>query len=455
MKKRILIVDDELGIRTLLRRVLTGVGYLVDTADDGKQALEKAEAFDPDAMLIDLKMPVMDGLETLERLGGNSGRPVTIVLTAHSTVETAVKAMKLGAFDYLTKPFDVEEIKVVVQKALEVGELKREVQGLRREVRRPYGLDQVIGKDSRMLQICEMIKRVAKSKSSVLIEGESGTGKELIARAIHYLSPRAKQPFVKVNCAAISETLLESELFGHEKGAFTGAERTRQGRFQAAHGGTLLLDEISEMSPKLQAKLLRVLQEREISRVGGDETIAIDVRILATTNRRLEEEIAEGRFREDLFFRLNVVRIEFPPLRERAGDIALLTDHFLRRYNYEMGRRFAGVTPEAMQALTAYRWPGNVRELQNVIERAIVIGEEPEIRLEYLPESVLGGGGQHAAAGLLVGNRIAEVEKQLIIETLDSVEGNRTRAAEVLGISIRTLRNKINEYRTENPGLEI
>ncbi|HEQ60192.1 MAG TPA: sigma-54-dependent Fis family transcriptional regulator, partial [Firmicutes bacterium] len=439
----------------LLRRVLSGVGYRVETAADGQEALEKVGTFQPDALLLDLKMPVMDGLETLRRLGENNGRPPTVVLTAHSTVETAVQAMKLGAFDYLTKPFDVEEIKVVVQKALQVNDLQEEVRGLRREVQGQYGLERVIGKDPRMLHICEMIQRIAQSRSSVLIEGESGTGKELIARAIHYLSPRAKRPFVKVNCAALSETLLESELFGHEKGAFTGAERSRQGRFQAAEGGSILLDEISEMSPKLQAKLLRVLQEREINRVGGDETIAIDVRVLATTNRRLEEEIEAGRFREDLFFRLNVVRIAFPPLRERPGDIPLLASHFVEKYNHEMGRRFTGISASALEALQSYAWPGNVRELQNAIERAIVLGEEPEIQREALPRSVQGDSRASIAGGMPVGITLAEAEKRLIQETLRLHEGNRTRTAETLDISIRTLRNKLKEYQEQDLALSV
>ncbi len=451
MKRRILVVDDEVGIRALLQRVLHGAGYQVDTAEDGAEALSKVRKNRPDAMLIDLRMPGMDGIETLEQLAKDGGLPPAIVLTAHSTVETAVKAMKLGAFDYLTKPFDVEEIKVVVEKALEVNELQQEVQGLRREVRGQYGLDQIVGRDPKMLEICEMIKRVAQSKSSVLIEGESGTGKELIARAIHYLSPRAKRPFIKVNCAAISETLLESELFGHEKGAFTGAERTRQGRFQASDGGSILLDEISEMSPKLQAKLLRVLQEREITRVGGDESIPIDTRVMATTNRRLEEEIEKGRFREDLFFRLNVVRIEFPPLRERREDIPLLVEHFLTRYNHDMGRRFTGVSEQALRALTSYSWPGNVRELQNAIERAIVLGEEPAIQLDDLPESIRGQGASGGGPRFEAGMSLAEAEKRLILETLKSVGGNRTRAVELLGISIRTLRNKLKEYQVHDP----
>lgn len=455
MKKRILVVDDEMGIRTLLRRVLTGVGYQVETASDGREALEKVSRFQPDAMLLDLKMPVLDGLETLQRLESDNGRPTTIVLTAHSTVETAVQAMKLGAFDYLTKPFDVEEIKVVVQKALEVKELQEEVQGLRQEVQQQYALDQLVGKDPRMLEICEMIKRVAQSRSSVLIEGESGTGKELIARAIHYLSPRAKRAFIKVNCAALSESLLESELFGHEKGAFTGAERTRTGRFQAADGGSILLDEISEMSPKLQAKLLRVLQEREITRVGGDETITIDARILATTNRKLEEEIASGRFREDLFFRLNVVRIAFPPLRERTGDIPLLVEHFIQKYNHELGRRFTGIADDALDAMLRHSWQGNVRELQNVVERAMVLGEEPVIRWQDLPQSVKGQMREGAAVRLPVGITLAELERDFILETLRMVGGNRTRAVEILGISIRTLRNKLKEYQVQDSGVNL
>jgi DNA-binding NtrC family response regulator len=455
MRKRVLIVDDESGIRALLKRVLSKAGYQVDTASNGREALEKMTGFAPDAMLLDLKMPVLDGMETLQQMSKSNGAPTTIVLTAHSTVETAVQAMKLGAFDYLTKPFDVNEIQVVVDKALQVSDLKREVTGLRREVRRPYQLDQIIGQDPKVLSICRMIEKVAQSRSSVLIEGESGTGKELIARAIHYLSPRASAPLVKVNCAALSESLLESELFGHEKGAFTGAERSRQGRFQAADGGSILLDEISEMSPKLQAKLLRVLQEREVTPVGGDGSVSIDARILATTNRNLEEEITEERFREDLFFRLNVVRIAFPPLRERIGDVPLLVEHFMKRFNHEMGRRFGSCSKEAMEALQSYSWPGNVRELQNAIERAVVFGEEPEICLQDLPGSVRQGGPAGKGGSLPVGQSLADVERELILETLRSRDGNRTKAAEVLGISIRTLRNKLNEYKTVDESLSM
>ena len=451
-QKKILIVDDEIGIQNLLTRVLKSEGYDIRTANNGEDAIVLAEEDTPDLVLCDIVMPVMDGIATLEALKLLSSKIEVIMLTAHSTVENAVKAMKLGAADYIKKPFDVEELKVVIEKTLGVAELKRQNTALREEIGLKYGIDHIVGKHPKMLEIFDFIKTIADTPSTVLIHGESGTGKELIAGAIHYHSPRRNKPFIKVNCAAISEELLESELFGHEKGAFTGAIRTSEGKFVMADGGSILLDEVSEMSPKLQAKLLRVLQEKEVDKVGGREPIRVDVRVMATTNRNLPEEIKNGNFREDLYYRLNVVTISFPPLRERKSDIPELCSFFISKYNREMNRKIQGVNREAEQALLSYQWPGNVRQLENCIERAVVLCQNSNIGVEHLsPE--LTQSVQHTSnepsGGIQAGMTVAQMEKQLIVETLKLTDNNRTRAAELLGISIRTLRNKLNEYRED------
>ena len=448
--KKLLIVDDELGIRNLLSRVLKNEGYEIRLAESGDQAIEMAREEAPDLALCDIKMPGKDGIATLEELKGISEEIEVIMLTAHSTVESAVQAMKLGAADYLKKPFDVEELKIVIQRILGIAELKRENDTLREEVGLKYGIDRIIGKDPQMMEIFEEIKTVAPTPSTVLITGESGTGKELIAGAIHYLSARRYKRFVKVNCAAISEELLESELFGHEKGSFTGAIRASEGKFVLADGGTILLDEVSEMSPKLQAKLLRVLQEKEVDKVGGREPIKVDVRVLATTNRDLKKAIELGHFREDLFYRLNVVEISFPPLRERKGDIPELVQTFIRKYSQEMNKKITGIEKDTEQILLQYHWPGNVRQLENCIERAVVLCKGPQINKSQLPPDLLleceGGTGADGFS-IQVGMTIASMEKQLIMETLKFTQNNRTRAAEMLDISIRTLRNKLNEYK--------
>ena len=449
---RILVVDDEAGIRTLLARVLKKEGYEVDEAEDGIAGLRCAETGRHDMLLLDLKMPGKDGLEVMSTLRRAGHEMPILMLTAHSSVETAVQAMKLGAFDYIRKPFDVEELKATVQRALSVVELRQEVAELRQEVGSRFALDRIVGQDPQVHSVCETVRTVAPQRSTVLITGESGTGKELIARALHYLSPRAHRRFVKVNCAAISEELLESELFGHEKGSFTGAMKTTEGKFELADGGTILLDEISEMSPKLQAKLLRVLQEREIDRVGGREPIRVDVRVVATTNRNLPDEVEAGRFRADLYYRLNVVQVSFSPLRERTGDIPLLAEHFLERYCDEMNRRITGISPDCMQCMLRYGWPGNVRELENVIERAVALSRNSVLQPEDLPPG-LGDGGCAPTAEMPVGATLAEMERSLILRTLDAVGGNRTRAAEMLGISIRTIRNKLAQYHAEGAAL--
>lgn len=448
---KILIVDDESGIRSILKRVL-GKNHEVLEAENGKEALDILRTHRPDLLVCDLKMPEIDGMEVLRQVPEIDPDLVSIMITAHGSVEDAVQAMKLGALDYFRKPFDVEEVKVVVEKGLSVRSLKTQVADLRREVRERDRLDRILGKSPKMRQAFDLIEQVAPSRSTVLITGESGTGKELIARAIHAHSPRAEKNFVAVNCAAISGELLESELFGHEKGAFTGAVSSKIGKFEYAHGGTIFLDEIGEMDPKLQAKLLRVLQENEIDRVGGTKPIPVDVRVIASTNRSLRDRIKSGDFREDLFYRLNVVNITFPPLRERKEDIPLLAQGFLARYAEQNGRKIEGISPDALEILMKFNWPGNVRELENVIERATVLCRGSQITPDCLPEEIL---SPEVRPGLdiHVGMTTLEAERMLILETLKAHDWNRTRAAELLGISIRTLRNKLNEYREE--GVEI
>jgi DNA-binding NtrC family response regulator len=448
---RILIVDDESGIRSVLTRVLRKTHDTREAAD-GLEALRVAAEFRPDVMICDLKMPEMDGLDVLRNIKAAESETVVVVLTAHGTVETAVEAMKLGAFDYLRKPFDIEEVKVVVDKALAVHNLQEEVRTLRKEAQRRDRLDRIIGKSPAMQKAFQLVEQVAPSRSTVLITGESGTGKEMIARAIHSHSPRADKRFVAVNCAAISGELLESELFGHEKGAFTGATSSKTGKFELAGGGTLLLDEVSEMSPGLQAKLLRVLQEGEVDRVGGTSPIPVDVRILASTNCVLRDEIKKGRFREDLYYRLNVVNISFPPLRERKQDIPLLAGLFSRRYARENDKEIREIPKETLDILMRYNWPGNVRELENVVERAVVLCQDGILSPEFIPDEI--SRPEHRdGLEVSVGMTTYETERLLILETLKSCDNNRTRAAAILGISIRTLRNKLNEYR--NDGIEV
>jgi len=375
-----------------------------------------------------------------------------VVMTAYGTIENAVRAMKLGAIDYITKPLSPDEIEIVAEKALGQKRLEDELRYLRQEVTGRYAYGQMVGQSDTMRAIYDQIDRVAVSRARVLVTGESGTGKELVARAIHERSPRADGPFIKVNCAALTETLLESELFGHEKGAFTGAHHRRLGRFELAHGGTLLLDEIGDMAPELQAKLLRVVQEGEVDRVGGTRPVSVDVRMICTTNRDLEQAVADGRFREDLFFRLSVVPIRMPPLRDRKEDIPLLIDHFVEVFAGQNGKTFRGVDDEVREMFTRHSWPGNVRELENYIERAIVLADGDVLCRKDFSFTWLAAGARSAAdaAGPVVrvpvGTPLADAEREIILRTLESTDQNRTRAAAVLGISVRTLRNKLSQY---------
>jgi DNA-binding NtrC family response regulator len=440
----ILIVDDEKNTRDGLERALQR-RYRILTADNGSRALEVLDREPVDVLLSDIRMPGMDGLTLIQRALAREAQPVCILLTAYGSVETAVEAMKAGAYDFLTKPVNLDRLDLLLQRALRSREMETENRRLQEQLNDKYGLEAIIGKSAAMQEVFDTIRQVAPSRASVLIQGESGTGKELVAHAIHRLSPRSKGPFVAVHCAALSESLLESELFGHEKGSFTGAQAQRSGRFEMADGGTLFLDEIGEISPTVQVKILRVLEERRFERVGGSDTLEVDVRLVSATNKDLKQLMEEGAFREDLFYRLHVVVIQMPPLRERIGDIPILAHHFLTELALENGKEIEGFTPDAMNQLSAYDWPGNVRELRNVIERMVVLARGARLTLRDLPASLREGDG-HAARVPVGDLSLQDAEKRMIEEALRRFDGNRTRAAEHLGISRRTLHRKLNEY---------
>ncbi|HOJ34828.1 MAG TPA: sigma-54 dependent transcriptional regulator [Candidatus Hydrogenedentes bacterium] len=447
VRARILVIDDDALMREYVQETLVRAGHDVDTAESGQQGIEAIRKTAYDLVLTDLKMAPVDGFEVLRFIQKESRQTQCIMMTAYATVETAVAALKEGAVDYIMKPFSPETLEVTVTRVIEHQRLAQENLYLRATVNQPFDFHAMVGESGAMREVYEQIKKVANTRSTVLIRGESGTGKELVARAIHYTSNRATKPFIKVNCAALSAGLLESELFGHEKGSFTGAHDRKIGRFELAHEGTLLLDEISEISLELQPKLLRALQEREFERVGGTKTIQVDTRIICTSNRNLEQAVAEQKFRQDLFFRLNVIPIYLPPLRERKEDIPLLMEYFLKRFAQENGRPKLKFAEETRKLFQAYDWPGNVRELQNVIERAVVLTTEQVLTPdhfaldEYIPPKQL-----EKYILIPVGTNFAEIEKQVILRTLERCNQNRTRAAEILGISVRTLRNKLKEY---------
>jgi DNA-binding NtrC family response regulator len=446
-KGRVLVVDDEVNARTALAELLRDEGYQVETAADGFKALPKLDEFAPDLVLTDLKMPGMDGLELMRRARERDPERAVVVTTAYGAVETAVAAMREGAADYLTKPINLEELGVVIERALERRRLRAEAGQLRERLAARHRIPSIIGSNSAMQRVFDTVLQVAPSRASVLITGESGTGKELIASALHEHSPRASGPFVKLHCAALAETLLESELFGHERGSFTGALARRDGRFQQADRGTLFLDEVGEISPSTQVKLLRFLQEHEFERVGGNQTIRVDVRIVAATNRDLRAWVKEGKFREDLYYRLNVVAIEVPPLRARPSDVPLLAAHFLDRYAKENGKNVTGFTDEALERLARYDWPGNVRELENAVERAVVVCRGDSVRAEDLAPTVAArGGAGEGGAPPIPGSKLADIERFAILKTLESTGGSTSRAADLLGISPRKIQYKLHEY---------
>src|ERR1700734_1997160 len=415
---RILIVDDESNARAALSEILREDGYATETAADGFKALGKLDEFSPDVILTDLKMPGLDGIAFMEKARTAAPGTVFVVMTAFGTISSAVEAMKKGAENYLLKPLDPEALGAVVDRAMEKARLVQEARRLRDRLRERNAFSPIVSSDPKMQAVLELVAQVGPSKASVLVTGESGTGKELIAEAIHLASPRSKAPFVRLHCAALSESLLESELFGHERGAFTGAVARREGRFKQADGGTLFLDEIGEIPAAVQVKLLRFLQERTFERVGGNETMRVDVRVIAATNRDLAAEIKKGAFREDLFYRLNVVAVELPPLRERKGDVAALASFFLRRYAAENGRTIEGFSDDALARLTAYAWPGNVRELENVIERAVVLCNEPRIEVKHPPPSAVPN-AEREGAPPIPGSTIQDLERYAILKTLE------------------------------------
>ena len=466
---RILIVDDTPIIRKSLEERLRGKRYAVSTAASIAEAEKRLLANTHDLIFLDMELPDGDGRELIERLSHTEPRPVVVMITANGSVETVVECMRMGAFDYVQKPFSMPQIDMVLKKASEFHRAAKVTDFLNRD---SISQREIIGQSPAIIQLRDLIHRVARTNATVMISGENGTGKELVANEIFLNSQRSGKPFIKVNCAAISETLIESEFFGHEKGSFTGATDQRDGRFELAEGGTILLDEVSEISLALQAKLLRVLQEREFERVGGNKTIKVDVRVLATTNRDLLKSVEKGEFRQDLYYRLNVFPLKVPPLRERVGDVEVLATHFLEKFSREHGIKCSGFSDAGMASLLAHNWPGNVRELQNVVERAAILAEEgnpigPEIMggtpiaqmAIPVPQAVPPSSDPSATTPPLAASSegvvpLHELEKRAIFDALEKTNGNRTQAAELLGISIRTLRNKLAEYREQGDDKE-
>ena len=435
----ILIVDDDEITCNLLEEVLSKEGYVVDKALNGREAIAKGENKPYDVVLTDIRMIDVDGMEVLRAYRQKSPDSIIIMMTAFGSIETAIGAIKEGAYDYVSKPFKLDEIKLTIRRALEQKRLLQENLFYRQELITKYKLENIVGRSPQMLQVYKTVARVAESRSTVLIAGESGTGKELVARAIHFNSPRSSKPYVAVDCGSLAETLLESELFGHVRGAFTGAVTNKKGLFEEADNGTCFLDEVGDISLAMQAKLLRVIQEHEIKRVGGTETTKIDVRIIAATNKNLEELVAEKKFREDLFYRLNVVSIHLPPLRERLDDIPFLADHFLRKYAAENEKPVSRISAEVLDLLLRYQWPGNVRELENVIERAVTLSPHSLILPEDLPRRLRVEPSEISATSLPSQVSLTELEKIYIKKVLEETGGNKKRAADILGIDRRTL----------------
>lgn len=445
MQYTILIIDDEKNIREGLGAALEMEGYKIALASDGKAGLERIVKGDIDLVITDLRMPEVSGEHVLAKVSAeNPGVPV-IVLTGHGSIDSAVDAMRNGAYDFLTKPLNLDQLVLIVKRALQGRELVLKHKELQEELNSRKSFESIIGKSAEMQKIFEIVRKAAGSKASVLITGESGVGKELIANALHNLSPRRDNSLIKVHCAALSENLLESELFGHEKGAFTGATSLKRGRFELANGGTIFLDEIGEIDQNVQIKILRVLQDKRFERVGGEETLEVDVRVIAATNRDLEAEIAAGRFREDLYYRLNVVHIHVPPLRDRRDDIPLLITAFLQEFAKENGKTIEGIDSRARSALYKFDWPGNIRQLRNCLESAVVMSSGPIIKLEDLPPSIAGS-SQTDIIEVPAGIPMAEAEKMLILQNLAINKGNKTKTADILGIGRKTLHRKLDEY---------
>jgi DNA-binding NtrC family response regulator len=447
--ERVLIVEDDSAARVGLEQLVKSWGFMAESATDGEEALEKVTTFRPAIVISDLVMPRLDGLGLLRALQAQGADVTTLLLTAQGTVETAVQAMKEGAYDYLTKPVDIQRLKILLDKIVERLEAMREVKVLRRQLREHGAFGPMIGSSAEMRKIYSVIEQAAPTSASVLITGESGTGKELVAQTIHQLSPRAAFPFVAINCAAIPETLLESEIFGHEKGAFTGAADRRQGCFELADRGTLFLDEIGEMTPTTQVKLLRVLQERKFRRLGGRQEQSVDVRVIAATNLDPVDAVQKGKLREDLYYRLNVFALRLPALRERMEDLPLLIQAFVSEFNARNQKSITGVDHQAMRMLEQYAWPGNVRELRNVIERATILSPGPFIEPRHLPPMLSKDPLPRTQPqfALAPGTTVEEAERRLIMMTLEHTRDNKTRAAEILGISLKTLHNKLNKLR--------
>jgi len=438
--KKILVVDDEAPIRNFLQKGLPRTGeFSVEVAQNGKEAIEKIEADIFDLVLTDLMMPEMDGMELLKTIKGTRPEMPVIIITGHGSIDNAVEAMKVGANDYITKPFDLQELLIHISKVYQESLLLRENRLLRNEVRKKFEFSNIIGKSQKMQEVFSLIEKVAPSNSTVIIYGASGTGKELVAKAIHYNSPRADQPFLPFNCGAVPETLVESELFGHIKGAFTGAIQTKKGLFEEANGGTLFLDEISTILPSVQVKLLRVLQEKEVMRLGSTERNKIDVRMIAATNENLEKYMKEGRFREDLFYRLHVFPIFLPDLKDRKEDIPLLAYHFLDLYAKEAKKEIKGISKEAMKLLLEYQWPGNVRELENAIERAVIMADRDYLMPNDLPKNLMVDEGETITRGVKGRKSLNEIKSEYINEILKEVGGNKTAASEILKVHPRTL----------------
>ncbi|MDO8462193.1 MAG: sigma-54 dependent transcriptional regulator [Deltaproteobacteria bacterium] len=456
MKPKILIIDDEEIIRKALDRYLTSLGYEVMTAEDGEQGIALIRQSMADVALIDMMMPKMSGIEVVRRFKEIAPSLLPIVMTAYGTIPSAVEAVKAGAYHYLTKPFELEDIGLLIAKALEHRSLREENKELKKQIRSKYRLENILGVSREIQEVLQLITKVAASDSTVLILGESGTGKELVARAIHYNSPRAEKPLIPVNCGAIPEELLESELFGHMRGSFTGAIANKPGRFESADKGTIFLDEIGDMSPKLQVKILRVLQERRFEPVGSTKSREVDVRILAATNKNLEEAVRKGQFREDLFYRLNVIPIQIPPLRERKSDIPIFVKHFTALFNKESSKSINGFSDEAMHRLMQYNWPGNVRELENLVERVVILKGTGTIQVEDLPPHLLGEQATDFFSGVNIPDKgisfktlVSDFESELIMKALQKTGGNKNKAAALLKLNRTTLVEKIKKKQLE------